>query len=79
VSVSVMAHVDADTVIRSRVHAAEDRVTVRLEGERGLGSDVTLFARRPELVRFRDALTAVLADLDDQCAALAESAAHPVA
>jgi threonine dehydrogenase-like Zn-dependent dehydrogenase len=71
--VTVMAHLRPDTVIRSRVHAAEERVTVRLENEGIGGSDVTLFADRAELVRLHEALGALVAELDEQRAALARA------
>jgi hypothetical protein len=71
-TVIVSAHIAASTGIDSTVYPAQNRVTVSLEGS-GL-TDVTLFADRPELVRLRDALSAVLTDLDEQRAALAEPA-----
>jgi len=69
-TVIVSAHIGASTGIESRVYPGENRVTVSLEGS-GL-TDVTLFADRAELVRLRDALSAVLTDLDEQRGALAE-------
>jgi hypothetical protein len=75
----VSAHLSAGTEIRSRVHPAENRAVVTLGGHRI--TDVALFADRPDLERLRDALTAVLTDLDDQRATLARPAhaAEPAA
>ena len=72
-AVTVMAHLGPAIAVRGRVHAAEDRVTVRLEDENGRGSDVTLFADRAELVRLRDALAALVIELDEEQAVLAQA------
>jgi hypothetical protein len=72
-AVMAMAHLGPATAIKGRVHAAEDRVTVRLEDENGRGSDVTLFADRAELVRLRDALVALVVELDEERAVLAQA------
>ena len=68
--VAVLVHLYSSTEIDWRVKAAEDRATVSLAGA-GL-ADVTVFADRPELVRLRDTLDAVLVELDKQRAALDE-------
>jgi hypothetical protein len=76
-TVIVSAHISPATGIDSTVYPAENRVTVSLEGS-GL-TDVTLFAYRPELVRLRDVLAALVAELDDKRAALDEHEAHSAA
>ncbi|MQA15707.1 MAG: hypothetical protein GEV09_16550 [Pseudonocardiaceae bacterium] len=72
-------HVDEDTRIIRRVHPAEDRVTVDLRSAEEFVSDrVTLFAHQPDLVRLRDALTEVIAELVDARAAwAAEQSTEP--
>jgi hypothetical protein len=72
-SVSASVHVRKGTVIESAVYAAQNRATVSLEDGVTHRADVTLFAHRPELVRLRDALIAVVDELDTARAALAES------
>lgn len=64
---AVSAHMRPTTVIRSQVYGAERRAVLSLEG--GGYLDVALFGRRPELVRLRDVLDAVIAELDEQRAA----------
>jgi hypothetical protein len=72
-SMSASVHVRPGTVIESAVYAAQDRATVSLEDGRTYRAEVTLFAHRTELVRLRDALIAVVDELDAERAALAES------
>ncbi|MGE0300557.1 MAG: hypothetical protein AB7I38_19000 [Dehalococcoidia bacterium] len=67
-SVDVAVHVYETSTIGSTVHAAEHRATVRLGGS---GGQVTVFADRGELVRLRDALAEVVAELDAARARLA--------
>jgi hypothetical protein len=69
-SLSVNVHVRPGTVIESTVYAAEDRATVSLEAGPGYRAEVTLFAHRAELVRLRDALSAVADELDSTQPAL---------
>jgi hypothetical protein len=69
-TVIVSAHINPTTAIESTVYPAESRATLSLEGS-GL-TDVTLFAYRPELVRLRDVLAALVAELDEKRAALDE-------
>ncbi|GAA1187495.1 hypothetical protein [Pseudonocardia alaniniphila] len=76
-TVIVSAHVNPTTAIDYTVYPAENRATVSLEGS-GL-TNVTLFAERPELVRLRDALAALVAELDEKRAALNEHEAHSAA
>ncbi len=61
-SVTVGAHLGAETVLRSRVYVAENRVTVALEGTRITA--VTLFADRADVERLRVVLGEVLTELD---------------
>lgn len=72
-------HVDEATQIIGRVHPAEDRVTVDLRpAEEFVIDRVTLFAHQPDLVRLRDALTEVIAELADARAAWeAEQSTEP--
>lgn len=72
-SMSANVHLHEGMVIESVVYAAQNRVTVALADGAHHRADVTLFAHRPELVRLRDALIAVLDELDAARAALAES------
>ena len=59
------------------MYPGENRATVTLEG--GDQTDVTLFGSRPELVRLRDALAVVVAELDEKRAALDTYEAHSAA
>jgi hypothetical protein len=63
----IHVHVHPDTAITSRLLMVEDRGTpmVKLTGG-GCGgrTDVTVFAERPDLLRLREAVDSVLADLD---------------
>ncbi|MBN9098859.1 MAG: hypothetical protein J0I49_12215 [Pseudonocardia sp.] len=68
-SLSVDAHVCAQTEIEARIHPSEDRVVIALNGH-GI-CDVHLYAKRAELARLRDAMTTALADLDTTRTALA--------
>ena len=63
------AHVNEHTVIERRIYAGEDRVTVAFVGVNS--ARLTLFLPHPELLRLRDALTAVIAEFDTARAGLA--------
>jgi hypothetical protein len=67
VSLTINVHVHPDTAITSRLLMIKDRGTpiVTLTGG-GCGgqADVTVFAERPDLLRLREAVDRVLADLD---------------
>jgi hypothetical protein len=71
--VGVDAHVYPGTGIEVRAYAVEDRATVRLTGGLGSGVDVTLYADRAELVRLHEALGALVAGMNEERAALAQS------
>ena len=70
-TVSAFAHLCPETRIEWRLTAVEDRASLTVEGP-GPGY-VTLFADRAELVRLRDAVTALVAELESERAALAQS------
>jgi hypothetical protein len=72
-SMSASVHVRPGAVIESAVFAAQDRATVSLEDGPTYRAEVTLYARRAELVRLRDALIAAVDELDAEKAALAET------
>ncbi len=65
-STIVGVHLDESTVVDHRVYADQDRAVVDLEPPRDehRSCRLTLFARRGELVRLRDALSDVLVELD---------------
>jgi hypothetical protein len=67
-SLTVDALLCAETEIKPRIYAAENRVVMSLHGN-GI-CDVHVYTDRTELVRLRDALTTALADLDAARAAL---------
>ena len=69
--VSMSAHLRPETEIVTHTDAVKDRGWLSVDGPGG--AYVSLFAGRAELVRLRDALTAVLAELDAERAALAHS------
>ena len=62
--VTVGAHIQASTVISHQCYPGEGRATVAFEGTNS--AIVTLFLPRAELARLRDALTAVIAELDTE-------------
>jgi hypothetical protein len=70
---SVNVHVHEATVIESTVRAAENRATVVLDDREHYLAKAVLFGDRAQLVRLRDALIAVVDELDAARAALAES------
>lgn len=73
--VSVAVHVYETSTIDSTVHPGEGRATVQVDGS---GGAVTVYAKRADLVRLRDALTEVVAELDAARARLAaELAGEP--
>ena len=69
--VSVMVHLRAETTIATRVDTASNCGSLSMDGP--VAGYVTLFADRPELVRLRDTLTAMVTELDTERAALAQS------
>jgi hypothetical protein len=73
---SVSVHVDARTAVEQSLLSVDGRLrpvpVLRLSGERG---HVSVFADRPELLRLREAISSVLADLDAAEAQERESAA----
>ena len=64
------AHVNEHTVIERRIYADEDRVTVAFVGVNS--ARLTLYLPHPELLRLRDALTAVITEFDTARAELAD-------
>lgn len=62
-TVTVFAHLGATSVLSSRIYPEDDRVTVCAAG---MGTDVTLFALRADLVRLGVAVADALAKLDRQ-------------
>lgn len=60
-TVHVGLHVYETTRVRHVLYPEEARATVDVAGS---GGQVTVFAERAELVRVRDALAAVVAELD---------------
>lgn len=68
------AHVYETTRYSHRLYAAEDRATVRIDGD---GGEITVYGRFAELTRLRDVLVDVVAELAAarQAAQTAESAA----
>ena len=62
--VTVGAHIQASTVISHQCYPGEGRATVAFEGTNS--AIVTLFLPRAEVARLRDALTAVIAELDTE-------------
>lgn len=69
-SLTVDAHVCAETEIKPRIHPTENRVVMSLSGHGNGICDLHLYTDRAELVRLRDALTTALADLDTARVAL---------
>jgi hypothetical protein len=71
---SVSVHVDARTAVEQSLLSVDGRSlpVLGLSGERG---HVSVFADRPELLRLREAISSVLADLDAAEAQEGESAA----
>jgi hypothetical protein len=62
--VTVSAHVHAATPVTVRLHPEDARVVV-IVGDNAGWPRIDLYLSRPVLARFRDTLTAALADLDD--------------
>jgi hypothetical protein len=70
-SMTASAHMRPETEILTRSDATTNRGWLGVDGPGG--SYMTVFAERADLVRLRDALTALVAEIDTERAAHAES------